>query len=179
MRESTSHRDRQSRPNLGNSIYRLKYLVLEENGSLETALPWWEVTSLINAIWWVKPTSPMDLYIAFVILEGLLAVAIISINLLVCATVYLHRELRCITNYLIVCLAVADLGVGTLAVPFSIVLSMEYSLCFHTCLFLTCFPLVTTQFSILLLLVIALNAHLKIKLPNRSVKVSLLSTFWL
>lgn len=112
----------------------------------------------------------MDLYFGFVVLEGFLAVAIITINLLVCATVYLHKELRSITNYLIVCLAVADLGVGALAIPFSMVLSMEYTLCFYTCLFLTCFPLVTTQFSILLLLVIAINAHLKIKLPNRQVK---------
>ncbi|XP_042296665.1 adenosine receptor A2b-like [Sceloporus undulatus] len=108
----------------------------------------------------------MDVYFGFVVLEGILAVAIISTNLLVCATVYLHKELRNVTNYLIVCLAVADLGVGTLAVPFSVVLSMEYVLCFYTCLFLACFPLVTTQFSILLLLVIAINAHLRIKLPN-------------
>ncbi|KAJ6663892.1 hypothetical protein lerEdw1_009973 [Lerista edwardsae] len=114
--------------------------------------------------------SNMDLYFGFVVLEGLLAVAIITMNLLVCATVYLHKELRCVTNYLIVCLAVADLGVGALAIPFSMVLSMEYTLCFYTCLFLTCFPLVTTQFSILLLLLIAINAHLKIKLPNRQVK---------
>lgn len=119
----------------------------------------------------------MDLYCGFVVLEGLLAVAIISINLLVCVTVYLHKELRCVTNYLIACLAVADLGVGALAIPFSMVLSMEYTLCFYTCLFLTCFPLVTTQFSILLLLVIAINAHLKIKLPNRQVKDSL-SSIW-
>ncbi|XP_062995812.1 adenosine receptor A2b-like [Elgaria multicarinata webbii] len=108
----------------------------------------------------------MGVYFGFAVLEGVLAMAIIAINLLVCATVYLHKELRGITNYLIVCLAVADLGVGALAIPFSVVLSMEYTLCFYACLFLTCFPLVTTQFSILLLLVIAINAHLKIKLPN-------------
>nr|XP_056703671.1 adenosine receptor A2b-like [Euleptes europaea] len=108
----------------------------------------------------------MDMYLGFVVLEGLLAVAIISTNLLVCATVYLHKELRHVTNCLLLCLALADLGVGALAIPFSMVLSMGYTLCFYTCLFLTCFPLVTTQFSILLLLVIAVNAHLKIRLPN-------------
>ncbi|XP_053123626.1 adenosine receptor A2b-like [Hemicordylus capensis] len=108
----------------------------------------------------------MDLYLGFVVLEGILAAVIVAINLLVCVTIYLHKELRSITNYLIVCLAAADLCVGALAIPFSMVLSMEYTLCFYTCLFLTCFPLVTTQFSILLLLVIAINAHLKIKLPN-------------
>ncbi|XP_060113717.1 adenosine receptor A1-like [Heteronotia binoei] len=108
----------------------------------------------------------MDMYLGFVVLEGLLATAIVSTNLLVCATLCLHRELRHVTNYLILCLAVADLGVGALAIPFSMVLSMGYTLCFYTCLFLTCFPLVTTQFSILLLLLIAINAHLKIRLPN-------------
>ncbi|ETE64870.1 hypothetical protein L345_09361, partial [Ophiophagus hannah] len=107
--------------------------------------------------------------IGFMVLESILAMAIITINLLVCITIYLHKELRCITNYLIVSLAVADLGVGALAIPFSMVLSMEYTLYFYTCLFLTCFPLVTTQFSILLLLVIAIHTHLKIKLPNRQV----------
>lgn len=107
--------------------------------------------------------------IGFVVLESILAMAIITINLLVCLTIYLHKELRCITNYLIVSLAVADLGVGALAIPFSMVLSMEYTLYFYTCLFLSCFPLVTTQFSILLLLVIAIHTHLKLKLPNRQV----------
>ncbi|KAJ1132931.1 hypothetical protein NDU88_011232 [Pleurodeles waltl] len=87
-------------------------------------------------------------------------------SLLVCATLCLHKELRSVTNYLIAGLAVADLGVGALAVPFSVVLSMDYTLCFYTCLFLTCFPLVTTQFSILLLLLVAVNAHLKIRLPT-------------
>ncbi|KAL8219627.1 UNVERIFIED_CONTAM: hypothetical protein K2H54_029535 [Gekko kuhli] len=111
----------------------------------------------------------MDMYLGFVVLEGLLAVAIITTNLLVCVTLCWHKELRHVTNYLIFCLAVADLGVGALAIPFSMVLSMGYTMCFYTCLFLTCFPLVTTQFSILLLLVIAINAHLKIRLPNRQI----------
>ncbi|XP_069802790.1 adenosine receptor A2b-like [Dendropsophus ebraccatus] len=108
----------------------------------------------------------MDDNIPFVFLEITLALSIVILNLLVCATVYLHKELRTATNFLIVSLAAADIGVGALAIPFSIVLSMEYTLCFYTCIFITCFPLVTTQFSILLLLLIAINAHLKIRLPN-------------
>ncbi|XP_050786512.1 adenosine receptor A1-like [Gopherus flavomarginatus] len=108
----------------------------------------------------------MDLYLGFIILEGLLALAVVGTNLLVCAALCLHRELRSVTNCLVACLALADLGVGALAIPFSVVLSLELTLCFYTCLFLACFPLVTTQFSILLLLLIALNAHLKIRLPS-------------
>lgn len=109
----------------------------------------------------------VDENFVFAVLEIILAVSIVSLNLLVCATIYLHKELRTITNFLIVSLAAADIGVGAVAIPFSIVLSMEYILCFYTCLFITCFPLVTTQFSILLLLLIAVNSHLKIHLPNR------------
>lgn len=108
----------------------------------------------------------MDDNIPFIFLEVVLALSTVTLNLLVCATVYLHKELRTETNFLIVSLAAADIGVGALAIPFSIVLSMEYILCFYTCIFITCFPLVTTQFSILLLLLIAINAHLKIRLPN-------------
>ncbi|KAM4016893.1 adenosine receptor A2b-like [Anomaloglossus baeobatrachus] len=108
----------------------------------------------------------MDDNFPFIFVEIALALSIVTLNLLVCATVYLHKELRTATNFLIVSLAAADIGVGALAIPFSIVLSMEYMLCFYTCMFITCFPLVTTQFSILLLLLIAINAHLKIRLPN-------------
>ncbi|KAM9299455.1 adenosine receptor A2b-like [Gastrophryne carolinensis] len=108
----------------------------------------------------------MEGNIPFIFLEIILALCTVSLNLLVCVTVYLHKELQSVTNFLIVSLAAADIGVGAVAVPFSIVLSMEYILCFYTCLFITCFPLVTTQFSILLLLLIAINAHLKIRLPN-------------
>ncbi|KAM4704208.1 adenosine receptor A1-like [Rhinophrynus dorsalis] len=108
----------------------------------------------------------MEDNILFIFLEIILALSIVSLNLLVCVTVYLHKELRSVTNFLIVSLAAADIGVGALAIPFSVVLSMEYTLCFYTCIFITCFPLVTTQFSILLLLLIAINAHLKIRLPN-------------
>ncbi|XP_074837600.1 adenosine receptor A1-like [Carettochelys insculpta] len=117
---------------------------------------------------WGQAGTPilMDLHLAFILLEGLLAPAVVGTNLLVCATVVLHRKLRSITNCLVACLALADLGVGALAIPFSMVLSMGLNLCFYTCLFLACFPLVTTQFSVLLLLLIAINTHLKIRLPN-------------
>ncbi|CAM4625549.1 unnamed protein product [Lepidochelys kempii] len=43
----------------------------------------------------------MDLYLGFVILEGLLALAVVGTNLLVCATICLHRELRSVTNCLV------------------------------------------------------------------------------
>ncbi|KAK6458504.1 adenosine receptor A1-like [Huso huso] len=103
----------------------------------------------------------------YIVLESILAVLVISINLLVCATVYLHKEARSLTSCLIACLAVADLGVGALGIPFSVMLSLRRTLCFYTCLFMACFPLVTAQFSVLVMLVIAVNTHLKTRLPSR------------
>ncbi|XP_078093155.1 adenosine receptor A2b-like [Mustelus asterias] len=109
----------------------------------------------------------MGLDSVFIALEVALGVGVISMNLLVCATVYLHRELRTLTNYLIACLAMADLSVGALAVPCSILLSLDLTVCFSGCLLLACFPLVTTQFSVFVLLAIAINTHLKIRQPSR------------
>ncbi|XP_038668966.1 adenosine receptor A2a-like [Scyliorhinus canicula] len=103
----------------------------------------------------------------FIVLEATLAVGVISMNLLVCATVYLHKELRTLTNYLIACLALADLSVGALAVPCSILLTLDLTVCFYGCLLLACFPLITTQFSVFVLLAIAINTHLKIRQPSR------------
>ncbi|KAK1151852.1 adenosine receptor A1-like [Acipenser oxyrinchus oxyrinchus] len=103
----------------------------------------------------------------YIVLESVLAVLVISINLLVCTTVYLHKEMRSLTSCLIACLAVADLGVGALGIPFSVMLSLRRTLCFYTCLFMACFPLVTAQFSVLVILVIAVNTHLKTRLRSR------------
>ncbi|XP_067874901.1 adenosine receptor A2a-like [Heterodontus francisci] len=103
----------------------------------------------------------------FIALEVALAISVISINLLVCTTVYLHRELRTLTNYLITCLALADLSVGALAAPCSILLSLDLSVSFYGCLMIACCPLVTTQFSVFVLLAIAINTHLKIRQPSR------------
>ncbi|XP_028679610.1 adenosine receptor A1-like [Erpetoichthys calabaricus] len=105
----------------------------------------------------------MDSLVIYIMMESILALLVVLVNILVCVTVYLHKELRSITNYLIACLAMADLGVGALGIPFSVVLSLGKTLCFYSCLFMACFPLVTAQFSMLLLLVIAINMHLKIR----------------
>ncbi|XP_067831305.1 adenosine receptor A2b-like [Heptranchias perlo] len=112
-------------------------------------------------------TESMGLCSLFIVLEAALAIGVIGMNLLVCATVYLHRELRTLTNYLIVCLALADLSVGALAVPCSILLSLDLTVCFYGCLFMACCPLITTQFSVFVLLAIAVNTHLKIRQPSR------------
>ncbi|MBN3280222.1 AA1R protein, partial [Polyodon spathula] len=105
----------------------------------------------------------------YIVLESVLAVLVIAVSLLVCATVYLHKEVRSLTSCLIACLAVADLGVGALGIPFTVMLSLRQTLCFYTCLFMACFPLVTAQFSVLVILVIAVKTHLKTRLPSRRV----------
>eukprot|EP00061_Rhincodon_typus_P010793 g35343.t1 len=103
----------------------------------------------------------------FIVLEAALGLSVTGVNLLVCVTVYLHKEVRTLTNYLITCLALADLSVGVLAVPCSILLSLDLTLCLNSCLLLACWPLITTQFSVFVLLAIAINTHLKIRQPSR------------
>uniref|UniRef100_UPI00398F1AD3 adenosine receptor A2b-like n=1 Tax=Pristiophorus japonicus TaxID=55135 RepID=UPI00398F1AD3 len=99
----------------------------------------------------------------FIAAEAGLGLGVIAANLLVCATVYLHRELRSLTNCLVACLALADLSVGALAVPCSVVLSLDLPLGPYACLLVAGCPLVATQFSVLVLLAIAANTHLKIR----------------
>ncbi|XP_043942620.1 adenosine receptor A2b-like [Protopterus annectens] len=108
--------------------------------------------------------TPTGCYIA---VEVLIAVLAIAGNVLVCWAVVINRHLRNVTNYFIVSLAVADIAVGVLVIPFAITISIGLSMGFHTCLFLACLVLVLTQNSIFSLLAIAVDRYLSIKLPLR------------
>nr|XP_060612843.1 adenosine receptor A2b [Anolis sagrei ordinatus] len=98
-----------------------------------------------------------------------LAIAALSIagNLLVCLAVGLNRSLQTATNYFLVSLAVADVAVGLLAIPFAVVISVGLRTDFHACLFLACFVLVLTQGSIFSLLAVAVDRYVAIKRPLR------------
>ncbi|MCI4386652.1 hypothetical protein PGIGA_G00064990 [Pangasianodon gigas] len=106
--------------------------------------------------------------IAFYIsLELLIAVLAVAGNVLVCWAVSLNSNLQSITNYFVVSLAVADVAVGFLAIPFAIVISTGFCSHFHGCLFIACFVLVLTQSSIFSLLAIAVDRYIAIKIPLR------------
>lgn len=103
----------------------------------------------------------------YIILEVLIAAFSVLGNILVCWAVALNSNLQSITNFFVVSLAVADIAVGVLAIPFAIVISIGFCSNFYGCLFMVCFVLVLTQSSIFSLLAIAIDRYIAIKIPLR------------
>ncbi|KAM7374733.1 hypothetical protein PAMP_007374 [Pampus punctatissimus] len=103
----------------------------------------------------------------YIVVEVVIAVLSISGNVLVCWAVAINTTLKNATNYFLVSLAVADIMVGCLAIPFAITISIGISLDFYGCLFLACFVLVLTQSSIFSLLAIAIDRYLAVKISLR------------
>ncbi|KAE8622065.1 hypothetical protein XENTR_v10005082 [Xenopus tropicalis] len=104
---------------------------------------------------------------AYIALEVIIAVLSIAGNVLVCWAVAINSTLKNATNYFLVSLAVADIAVGLLAIPFAITISIGLETDFHSCLFFACFVLVLTQSSIFSLLAVAIDRYLAIKIPLR------------
>ncbi|KAM4710171.1 adenosine receptor A2a [Discoglossus pictus] len=105
--------------------------------------------------------------LTYIILEVAIAVLAILGNLLVCWAVRINSNLQNVTNYFVVSLAVADIAVGVLAIPFAITISVGFCADFHACLFIACFVLVLTQSSIFSLLAIAADRYIAIRIPLR------------
>ncbi|XP_077447738.1 adenosine receptor A2b [Stigmatopora argus] len=103
----------------------------------------------------------------YILIEVVIALLSIGGNVLVCWAVAVNSTLKNATNYFLVSLAVADILVGCLAIPFAITISIGIRLDFYGCLFLACFVLVLTQSSIFSLLAIAIDRYLAIKIPLR------------
>ncbi|KAM4576110.1 adenosine A2a receptor a [Odontesthes bonariensis] len=105
--------------------------------------------------------------VLYIVLELLIAVFSVLGNVLVCWAVCLNSNLQSITNFFVVSLAVADIAVGVLAIPFAIIISTGFCSNFYGCLFIACFVLVLTQSSIFSLLAIAMDRYIAIKIPLR------------
>ncbi|CAF98510.1 unnamed protein product, partial [Tetraodon nigroviridis] len=103
----------------------------------------------------------------YIVIEIAIALLSISGNVLVCWAVAINTTLKNATNYFLVSLAVADILVGLLAIPFAITISLGIQLDFYGCLFLACFVLVLTQSSIFSLLAIAIDRYLAVKIHLR------------
>ncbi|XP_060125934.1 adenosine receptor A2a isoform X2 [Zootoca vivipara] len=103
--------------------------------------------------------------VVYIVLELLIAVLAILGNVLVCWAVCLNSNLQNVTNYFVVSLAVADIAVGVLAIPFAITISTGFCAYFYGCLFIACFVLVLTQSSIFSLLAIAIDRIIAIRMP--------------
>ncbi|XP_028840214.1 adenosine receptor A2b [Denticeps clupeoides] len=106
----------------------------------------------------------LGIYIA---IELVIAVLSVAGNVLVCWAVATNSTLKTATNYFLVSLAVADILVGCLAIPFAITISIGLPSDFYGCLFLACFVLVLTQSSIFSLLAVAIDRYLAVKIPLR------------
>ncbi|XP_072099125.1 adenosine A2a receptor a isoform X1 [Mobula birostris] len=113
-----------------------------------------------------KEEQPWD-NVIYIVMELLIAVLAVLGNVLVCWAVYLNSNLQNITNFFVVSLAVADIAVGVLAIPFAITISTGFCSLFYGCLFIACFVVVLTQSSIFSLLAIAIDRYICIKIPLR------------
>lgn len=65
--------------------------------------------------------------LVYIGLELVIAFLAVAGNILVCWAVYLNSNLQSITNFFVVSLAVADIAVGLLAIPFAI--AIRYAIC--------------------------------------------------
>ncbi|XP_034384006.1 adenosine receptor A1-like [Cyclopterus lumpus] len=113
---------------------------------------------------------PADLVIspnvAYMAAELVIAVLSIIGNLLVCAAVGLNRKLRTVTNYFLVSLAVADVCVGTIAIPCAILTDIglpRHNL--YLCLLMLSVLIMFTQSSIFSLLAVAVERYVAIFMP--------------
>uniref|UniRef100_A0A672YTE1 G-protein coupled receptors family 1 profile domain-containing protein n=1 Tax=Sphaeramia orbicularis TaxID=375764 RepID=A0A672YTE1_9TELE len=89
-------------------------------------------------------------------------------NVLVCVAVGINRKLRTVTNYFLVSLAVADICVGTIAIPCAILTDIglpHHNL--HLCLLMLSVLIMFTQNSIFSLLAVAVERYLAIFMPFR------------
>uniref|UniRef100_A0A3B3ZLT6 Adenosine receptor A2 n=1 Tax=Periophthalmus magnuspinnatus TaxID=409849 RepID=A0A3B3ZLT6_9GOBI len=106
-------------------------------------------------------------HLVYIGLEVVMACLAVVGNVLVCWAVRLNSNLQSVTNLFVVSLAVADIAVGLLAIPFAVAISTGFCAHFHGCLFIACFLLVLTQSSIFSLLAIAVDRYIAIKNPLR------------
>ncbi|KAL3974513.1 TBC1 domain family member 8/9 [Sarotherodon galilaeus] len=108
-------------------------------------------------------------WVAYTVLEVLIAAACCFGNVLVMCAVYfgVRDSLREPTFCFLVSLAVADFLVGVAAVPLAVLLDGWVSLIPELCLLLSCVVLVLTQASVLSLLAIAVDRYLRLHTPLR------------
>lgn len=76
----------------------------------------------------------------YAMLYSLLILAIVFGNVLVCLAVLRERSLQTTTNYLVVSLAVADLLVASLVMPWAVYLEVSWSRCLCETLYICCDP---------------------------------------
>ena len=137
----------------------------------------------------VEPTSSVDkcdapiqrdfiLQTAFLIL--IMVVTFLG-NFMVCLTVYLHQRLRTVTNYFIVSLAVSDLLISVLSLPFRINQTLNngvWCLGYDACLTWITVDLICSCASICNLAAISIDRYIAIVHPFRYQSVMTTTVGW-
>ena len=103
-------------------------------------------------------------------------------NFMVCLTVYLHRRLRTVTNYFIVSLAVSDLLISVLSLPFRINQTLNngvWCLGYDACLTWIVVDLICSCASICNLAAISIDRYIAIVHPFRYQSVMTTKVGWL
>jgi len=110
-----------------------------------------------------SPSS--DLNIPYTVFEVLVAIVSIIGNVLVIIVFRRERKLRRRTNYYIVSLAMADLLVGCLGIPFAILASIGLPRNLHACLFTVSLLVVLCTISIFCLVAVSVDRYWAILYP--------------
>jgi hypothetical protein len=103
--------------------------------------------------------------IPYVVSEVLVAVCAVIGNALVILVFYRERRLRRRTNYYIISLAIADLLVGLLGIPFAILASLGLPRNLHACLFTVSLLVVLCTISIFCLVAVSVDRYWAILHP--------------
>lgn len=113
--------------------------------------------------------------VALAVALCLLIALTIGGNVLVCLAVCAHRRLRCLTNCFIVSLAVTDLLLGVLVLPFSALLQLsnDWPLGPVFCNFYISMDVMLCTASILTLLAISVDRYLAVTMPLRYASIVL------
>ncbi|KAI1890610.1 hypothetical protein AGOR_G00155440 [Albula goreensis] len=105
--------------------------------------------------------------VIYTTLEVLIAVACCLGNVLVIWAVRASGCLQQPAFCFVVSLAVADFLVGAVAIPMAVVVDRQVWTSFHGCLLMSCVVMVLIQSSVLSLLAIAVDRHLRVHIPLR------------
>ncbi|XP_054729647.1 uncharacterized protein LOC129238602 isoform X1 [Anastrepha obliqua] len=106
-----------------------------------------------------------DLNVPYMVFEILVAIFAVVGNLMVIVVFRRERKLRRRTNYYIVSLAIADLLVGSLGVPFAILASVGLPRDLYTCLFTVSLLVVLCTISIFCLVAVSVDRYWAILYP--------------
>ncbi len=123
-------------------------------------------TSTTTTTLTAAPSILASINLPYMIAELVIALLSTVGNLLVCVAVGLNRKLQTVTNYFLVSLAVADICVGSLAIPCAILTDLgipQHNL--YLCLLMLSVLIMLTQSSIFSLLAIAIERYIAIFMP--------------